>query len=108
MAEPTTVLIAAAVAALVGFGWLALAMETHWEQVHGAAPLTPGVVRALRLAGALGLALSLGLCLRADHPSMAALVWLMLMADAAAMVAMTLSTRPALLRWIWPVGRATR
>ena len=53
-------------------------------------------------AGVLALALSLGLCLQADHPSMAALVWLMLLAGAAAAIAAMLSWRPRWLKALWP------
>ncbi len=102
MVDPLFLLTGAAVAALMGFGWLALGMETHWEQVHQAVPHAPGRSRWLRIVGAAGLAVSLSLCLGADHPSMAVLVWLMLLAGAAVSVAMTLSTRPHWLRWLWP------
>jgi len=97
MVDPIVLLGGAAVSAVIGFGWLALAMDTHWEQVHGEASPTPAAVRALRVAGALALAVSLVLCLSADHPSMAALVWLMLLAGSAAAIAATLSWQP---RWL--------
>lgn len=101
MAEPL-LLGGAAVASLAGFAWLALAMDVHWAQVHDAAPQAAAMPRRLRIAGACALALSLALCLAADHPSMAVLVWLMLLAGAAAGIAMTLSARPRWLRWLWP------
>lgn len=94
-------LITAAIAALAGFGWLALGMETHWAQVHGAIPHSS---RRLRIGGAAALALSLGLCLSVDHPTMAVLVWFMLLAGAAVAVAMTLSSRPQWLRPLWPAA----
>ena len=91
---------AAAAAALAGLAWLALGMDSHWAQVHADRPQAgPGRLRAL---GAIALASSLGLCLAADHPSMAVLVWFMLLAGAAIVIAMTLSTRPRWLRWLWP------
>lgn len=99
MAEPL-LLGGAAVATFLGLAWLALGMPTHWAQVH-----TAGLPsRWLRWAGAAALGLSLGLCLAADHPSMAALVWLMLLAASAVAVAMTLSSRAHWLRWVWPVA----
>jgi hypothetical protein len=99
---PDALLLLTAVAAtLAGLAWLALAMQPHWAQVHGAAP--QAAATRLRLAGGLALALSFGLCLRVDHPSMAVLVWFMLLAGAAVSVAMMLSTRPQWLRWLWPV-----
>lgn len=101
MVDPVVLLGGAAVSAVIGFGWLALAMDTHWEQVHGDLAPAPGGARALRVAGALALAVSLVLCLGADHPSMAALVWLMLLAGSAAAIAATLSWQPRWLRPLW-------
>lgn len=86
---------------VVGFAWLALAMETHWQQVRGGmAPSSKGRV-ALRVLGVLFLAISLGLCLWADHASMAALVWPMALASGAVTVAMLLAWRP---RWLAPLA----
>ena len=102
---PDAVMLAAALAASVlGMAWLALAMETHWEQVRGTAPLPARTVRALRLLGTVGLGASLALCLAVDHASMAALVWVMGLAASALAVAFTLSWRPrwlaALMPWV--------
>ena len=105
MAEPVVLLTGAAVTAVLGLGWLALAMDVHWEQVHGDEAPSVAAAKALRIAGAFALALSLGPCLGAEHPSMAVLVWLMLLAGAAAAVAATLSWRPHWLRWAWPGPR---
>jgi hypothetical protein len=104
MVEPY-LLGGAAAATFIGFAWLALAMPTHWEQVHPKRHARPSS-RGLRCAGSAALAVSLGLCLAADHPSMAALVWLMLLAGSAATVAMTLSARPHWLRRFWPAKAA--
>jgi hypothetical protein len=103
MAEPWMLLAGAAMATLIGFGWLALGMDVHWAQVHGARP--PAARHRLRLLGAAALALSLALCLAADHPSMAVLVWFMLLAGSAVAIAMTLSAQPQWLRWLWPGRR---
>lgn len=102
MADPWMLQLLAAVAAVIGFGWLALAMDTHWEQAHGARPQSPQRVRVMRSLGGVALAGSLLLCLQADHASMAVLVWLMLLAAAVLTVAMTLSWRPTWLRVLWP------
>lgn len=80
---------------LAGFGWLALAMDTHWHQVRGGQP--PAAPRLLRGLGSLALLLSLLACLRADHATMAALVWVMTLAAAALTVTFVLSWRPRLL-----------
>lgn len=78
------VLLAVAfLACLLGLAWLALAMDAHWAQVRGEPAPASGQRRALRVLGALALAGSLALCLRADHASMAALVWIMMLAAGA-------------------------
>lgn len=82
---------------VAGFGWLALAMETHWQQVRGNRPPAAAAPRLLRGLGAGALLLSLLACLRADHVTMAALVWVMTLAAAALTVTFSLSWRPRLL-----------
>ena len=98
-------LAGAAALALLGFAWLALAMDAHWEQVHGQQGLAPAGPKLLRFGGGALLVASLGLCLMSDHASMAVLVWLMLLASAAVLVAMTLAWRPHFLRPLWPGRR---
>lgn len=71
------------------------------------APLTLGVMVPLlalaqTLAGASALAISFGLCLAAQHASMAVLVWLMLLALSAFGIAQCLAWRP---RWLRPLLR---
>ncbi|HSV47883.1 MAG TPA: DUF3325 family protein [Ramlibacter sp.] len=91
-------LITAAALALTGMAWLALAMEVHWGQVmHRPAAHATRTRQLLRGLGAVALLLSLLACLMADRPSMAALVWIMLLAGSAVAVAMVLSRRP---RWL--------
>lgn len=104
MADPLLLQAAAAVSTLAGFGWLALAMDTHWEQAHAGAVPSPAVARRLRVLGSIALLVSLGLCLAADHPTMAVLVWFMLLAGSAVTIAMTLSWQPHWLRRLWPAG----
>lgn len=88
-------LFAAALACLLGMSWLALAMKVHWQQLHNNGTQPNSAV--LRVLGALTLALSGVFCLLGDHPSMAVLVWFMLLTSAAFLVAMLLSRRP---RWL--------
>jgi hypothetical protein len=90
-------LLAAFVSTVVGMGWLALSLESHWSQVRGEHGATAGTVRLLRVLGGLALAASLALCLRADHATMAVLVWFMALAAAALVIAFTLSWRPRVL-----------
>jgi hypothetical protein len=97
------VLAGAALAPVLGFAWLALAMDTHWQQVHGQAATSTLCRRLLRVLGSLLLAASLLLCLQADHASMAVLVWAMLLAGAAALIALVLAWRPHWLRLLWPL-----
>lgn len=85
---------------LAGMAWLALAMEVHREQALGAAaPAGRTTLIGLRVLGGGALLVSLWLCLRADHPSMAVLVWVMSIAGAALLVAFTLAWRPRWLGW---------
>lgn len=87
-------LLIAYLASTTGLAWLALAMDTHWEQVRGSASQRVGTVLVLRLLGSAALVLSLLLCLRVDHASMAALVWIMGLAASALTIAFTLSWCP--------------
>src|SRR5262245_28544974 len=87
----------AILSALSGMGCLALAMEVHWRQVSDSAR-TRGSAIATRWIGYLLLTASLGCCLVADRPTMAVLVWMVLLAVAAIAIACTLSWRPRLLR----------
>lgn len=100
-------LAAALVASIAGMGWLALAMAPHWTRVCRDAPLTPRRTATLRTVGAAALFASLLLCLRADHASMAALVWVMALTLGALAVAVLLAWRPRWLRALlpgWTVG----
>jgi hypothetical protein len=89
--------VIALAACVVGLGWLALAMQAHWEQVRAAQPLSGQTAVLLRVLGASALALSLGLCFWVDHATMAPLVWVMALAGGALLVAFTLSWRPRVL-----------
>lgn len=97
--------LGAALASLGGFACLALAMDEHWAQVHGSAAPPARLRRVLRALGAGGLAASALLCLLADRPSMAVLVWLMLLAATAPLVSLLLAWRPQLLRFVTPPAR---
>lgn len=109
MVEPVWVTLSlAAVSALVGFAWLAQAMAIHWRQVHGSEDRGRGERILLRVAGAAALAVSALLCLRADRPSIAVLVWLMLLAGTAPLIALTLAWRPRWLQVLWPWRQVLR
>jgi hypothetical protein len=83
--------------AICGMAWFALAIDTHWAQLQGPSPLKSATARKLRLMGTVSLAASLTCCLLAEHASMAALVWAMLLTVAAYIVTFTLAWRP---RWL--------
>lgn len=104
-------LAAALLLSTCGLGWLALAMDAHWQQVRGDPVAGRGTVRLLRALGAAALLLALGLCLQADHATMAVLVWVMALAGSALLIAFSLSWRPRWLRplvaWVRP-GSAVR
>ena len=101
---PDALLLWTALAAdVAGLGWLALAMDVHWQQVCGSTtPPSSSTMKLLRVLGAASLAGSLLLCLCVDHASMAALVWVMTLAGAALAIAFTLSWRPGWLRLLVP------
>jgi len=96
------ILLVAMLACATGFGWLALAMAGHWRQVVGTSSCPPTVARRLRVLAGAALSLSLALCLMVDHPSMAALVWIMMLTASALSVAFTLTWRPGLLAVLAP------
>ena len=98
-------LLAAWLACVAGMGWLALSMQAHALQVWGAIP-SPLAAPILRTLGALGPAVALTLCLMADHVSMAVLVWVMMLASAALLIAFTLTWRASWLRVLVPWVRA--
>ncbi len=88
---------------LLGFSALSLAMERHQEQVCGRA-LHRRAALAWRMAGALLLALSLGVCAAAWDWSVAIAAWLGLLTFAALAVGLTLAYAP---RWLPPLGGMT-
>jgi hypothetical protein len=96
----SVLLIGAFTCAVIGFAWLAVAMDVHWRQVRGTHAPARTTQLTLRVLGSTGLACSLALCLSADHPSIAALVWVMSLAAAAQLIAYTLAWRP---RWLAPL-----
>jgi hypothetical protein len=106
-ASAALLLLMALLASVAGMGWLALSMPVHAQQVW-AVPLSASAGRALKLAGAIAMAMSLVLCLAVDHATMASLVWVMGLTAAAVGVAMTLAWRPHWLRLLapWVRGRA--
>lgn len=96
----------AAVQSFVGMAWLALAKEAHWEQVmKQTAKSTVRLRRSLRAFGSVTILLSLVACLMADPPSMALLVWVMLLAGAVALVGLILARYERALCLLWPPGR---
>jgi len=96
----------ALIVCVAGMACLALAMEGHWAQVRSGHPLSAAGVWRLRGLGALGLGVSLLLCLAVDHASMAVLVWVMTLGASALTVALTLTWRPSWLGVLaWVGGR---
>jgi FtsH-binding integral membrane protein len=88
-------------------GCLALAMEVHWRQVCDSAR-TRGSAIATRWLGYALLTASLVCCLVADTATMAVLVWMVLLAVGALVVAFTLSWHPRLLGPLTFSGRRAR
>jgi sterol desaturase/sphingolipid hydroxylase (fatty acid hydroxylase superfamily) len=89
-------LVAALVCTVIGMGWLALAMDVHWNQVRPTRR-SPRTATILRVLGSASLGVSLLLCLLADTATMAVLVWMMLLSVSAAAIALVLSRQPRML-----------
>ena len=102
MSEATLCSLLALLLAGLGCAWLALALPKHWRQVHGSLQLTALRQIALRSGASLMLVLSLLCSLAGDAPAMAILLWLMLLAVATLIVALTLSWRAHWLALLWP------
>lgn len=68
--------IAALGAAVAGFGGLGLAMDRHWEAIHGRGSMpAPRLRRLLQLGGAAALAVSLWCCLGVRDTGQAIVLW---------------------------------
>lgn len=100
-------LVVAVVLAWAGMGWSALSMPVHWAQIF-VEPGAPPPRQTLRVLGATAVLACGWCCLQADHPSMAALVWIMLLTSAGVTVSMILARRPGLLHILWPIGPRPR
>ncbi|MEM6898552.1 MAG: DUF3325 domain-containing protein [Pseudomonadota bacterium] len=83
----------AALAAVLGCSWLSLSQPRHWRTVIGVGKAHP-LTRPLGW-GLIGL--SWIFCMARDGASFAALLWPLLIAGAALIVAMTLAYRPRVL-----------
>jgi hypothetical protein len=90
-------LFTALLSTIAGMGWLALAMDVHWKQVYEGASRSALATIVLRVLGYAALTTSLVFCLFADTATMAVLVWMMLLAFSAGVIAFVLSWRPAVL-----------
>ncbi|MCR6651372.1 MAG: DUF3325 domain-containing protein [Cellvibrionaceae bacterium] len=82
--------------ALMGMALLALSLEAHWRQVFTTSPPKETGKKLLRTLGYVSQGLSLTFCLGADHPSMAALVWVMFLAGAAFAIGLLLAWSPGI------------
>ncbi len=96
----TLSLVGAALLGFCGMAWFALAKAPHWEQARGERMPATARVQTLYWLGGVAQALSLALCLLADHVTMASLVWVMLLTASALAVTFTLSWRPRWLGWL--------
>jgi len=93
-------LILATLLMFLSMGWFALSLSAHQKQVNQSAIGHSQKPKSahFKWVGWIALLLSGICCLQADHPSMAVLVWLMLIACSAFSIAMILSFRPWWLR----------
>lgn len=103
MAEAWLLLLAV-VSCFLAMSWFALSMKAHWRQLRARAERPAALLRS---SAVVALMVSFLLCLTADHPSIAVLVWVMALTGSALSVAMLLAWRP---RWlaaliVWLPGR---
>jgi len=94
MSAPHTTCLAllALAAAVAGFAALSLAMERHWEQLHGRGTALPGRTRRrLRDAGIVGLLASLVACIALRGGSQGWVAWAGMLTAAALTLVLTLS-----------------
>ena len=94
--------LAAIFITLLGMACLSLSLPNHWRQVVGNETSLPSSVEQLRLriVGYCSLVAGLLLCLAADHPTMAVLVWVMLLILAGKGIASILTWRQ---HWLKPL-----
>jgi hypothetical protein len=84
--------VAALAAAIAGFAALSLAMDRHWEQLHGrwSEPAIPAR-QWLRAGGTLGLLVSLGACIVLRGAGQGWVTWAGMLTLAALTLALTLT-----------------
>lgn len=94
--------VAAIFATMLGMASLSLTLPNHWRQVTGIETSLPSRSEqlSLRILGYSSLVVALLLCLAADHPTMAVLVWVMLLSLAAKGIATILTWRQ---HWLKPL-----
>ncbi|MCP9340276.1 DUF3325 family protein [Stutzerimonas xanthomarina] len=85
----------------LAFAQLALLQQAHRQKVwRSAAPPTARGRQLRRNAAVISLAGAPALLMTVEVPGFAVLLWLCLMSAAAVAVALTLSWKPGLLRWL--------
>lgn len=84
----------ALLACVLGLACLALSMTRHWRQVFPDSEPPVAAQATLQVAGACALVAALLLCLANDYWTMALLVWAMMLALSAVIVALVLAWRP--------------
>jgi hypothetical protein len=86
-------LLLALLISLVGLALIAATIPRHWRQLRDDTPLSPRLALVLRLGGSLALFVSLLLCLASGHPTMTVLVWIMLLAVGAVLIALLFAAK---------------
>lgn len=94
-------LFLACLAGTVGMGWLALSQARNWRAVMTGS--MPGkVARWFRIAGWSAIFASLILCILRDGGSFAVILWPLILAVSAFVIAMALTYKPAVLKVLHP------
>lgn len=94
--------LAVPIASYLGFALLALSQDHPWELVTGARHCPKRLVVPLRFAGAVLLALSVGLSIVVDGPAFGSLLGVAMLSNGALAVVATLTWRS---HWMRPLVR---
>lgn len=93
-------MLAAVLAALLGFALLALSQDRHYERVFESDRPDDRVPYLQRVIGFTSICSALPLCIATEGAGFGSLLWVVLMGAAAMAVAQALSWRPRWLRWM--------
>jgi len=92
-------LLLAAILNVIAMRFLALSLPVHWKQVFVESEITQTKQYGFRIFSSLIFFISLVLFIRADHPTIAVIAWVMSLIVSAIFIAMVLSRNARYLRF---------